>query len=74
MNFNFKAFVASFVGDRKLEGVRYYIGQIKPKDGGEKPILGLGGFRTFTLRTNVKFRSPITSGFIELGLTRSPKI
>ncbi len=33
MNFNFKKFVKSFVGDRKLEGVRYYIGQIKPKDG-----------------------------------------
>lgn len=36
MNFNFKSFVGSFVEDRKLEGVRYYIGQIKPKDGDEK--------------------------------------
>lgn len=36
MDFNFKKFVESFVEDRKLEGVRYYIGQIKPKDGDEK--------------------------------------
>ncbi len=36
MNFNFKNFVKSFVEDRKLEGVRYYIGQIRPKEGDEK--------------------------------------
>jgi len=36
MKFDFKKFVESFVGERKLEGVRYYIGQIKPIDGDEK--------------------------------------
>lgn len=36
MNFNFEKFVKSFVEGRKLEGVRYYIGQIKPIDGDEK--------------------------------------
>lgn len=30
MNFDFKRFIESFVGERKLEGVRYYIGQIRP--------------------------------------------
>jgi len=36
MNFDFKKFVEFFVGERKLEGIRYYIGQIKPIDGDEK--------------------------------------
>ncbi len=36
MNFDFKKFIESFIKDRKLEGVRYYIGQIKPKDNDEK--------------------------------------
>jgi uncharacterized LabA/DUF88 family protein len=33
MDFNFKGFIGSIVGDRKLEGVRYYIGKIKAKQG-----------------------------------------
>ena len=36
MDFDFKKFIKSFVGGRKLEGIRYYIGQIKPKDNDEK--------------------------------------
>ncbi|MFA5821236.1 MAG: NYN domain-containing protein [Candidatus Gracilibacteria bacterium] len=36
MEFNFKKFVEELVGERKLEGVRYYIGQIRPIDGDEK--------------------------------------
>ncbi len=36
MNFDFQKFVKSFVGKRTLEGVRYYIGQIKPIDGDKK--------------------------------------
>lgn len=36
MKFDFKKFAKSFLGDRKQEGVRYYIGQIKPKNGNKK--------------------------------------
>lgn len=36
MSFNFQKFIKNLVGKRALEGVRYYIGQIKPKDGDEK--------------------------------------
>lgn len=36
MNFKFKEFAESFVAGRKLEGVRYYIGQIRPTEGDEK--------------------------------------
>lgn len=32
MNFLFKKFIGSLVGKRKLEGVRYYIGQIRPQN------------------------------------------
>ena len=33
VNFDFKAFIDSFVGDRRLEGVRYYIGHVIKKRG-----------------------------------------
>lgn len=36
MNFDFKGFIKNLVGDRKLEGVRYYIGKIKAKQGDEQ--------------------------------------
>jgi len=36
MNFDFKKFVDFLVKDRKLEGVRYYIGQVKPVEGDQK--------------------------------------
>ncbi|HBB02766.1 MAG: hypothetical protein US89_C0009G0052 [Candidatus Peregrinibacteria bacterium GW2011_GWF2_38_29] len=36
INFNFKKFVNYFVKDRKLEGVGYYIGQIRPIDNNKK--------------------------------------
>lgn len=36
MNFDFKKFIGSFIKNRKIEGVRYYIGQIKPIDGDKK--------------------------------------
>lgn len=36
LDFNFKKFVESFLDGRKLEGVRYYIGQIKPVENDEK--------------------------------------
>lgn len=36
INFSFKEFIKSFIGNRKLEGVRYYIGQIKAIDRNKK--------------------------------------
>jgi uncharacterized LabA/DUF88 family protein len=36
MSFDFRGFVESLVGTRKLEGVRYYIGQIHPQEGNPK--------------------------------------
>ena len=36
MNFKFKEFIDSLIGDRKLEGIRYYIAQVRPIDGDEK--------------------------------------
>lgn len=36
MNFKFKEFIDRFIGDRKLEGVRYYIGQVKKIDGNKE--------------------------------------
>lgn len=36
MNFNFKSFVDSFVKNRELVGVRYYVGQVRPEEGNEK--------------------------------------
>lgn len=36
MNFDFEEFVKYIARKRKLDGVRYYIGQIKPKEGDEK--------------------------------------
>ena len=36
MNFDFKSFIDSFVRERTLAGIRYYIGQIHPEDGNEQ--------------------------------------
>lgn len=36
MNFMFKEFIKTFIGNRKLEGVRYYIGQIRPQENDKK--------------------------------------
>lgn len=36
MDFNFKELIQSLVKDRKLEGVRYYIGQVRPVEGNKK--------------------------------------
>lgn len=36
MNFDFKSFIDSFVRERELAGVRYYVGQIHPEDGNEQ--------------------------------------
>jgi uncharacterized LabA/DUF88 family protein len=36
MNFDFKGFVESFIQDYELEGIKYYIGQIRPKENDEK--------------------------------------
>jgi uncharacterized LabA/DUF88 family protein len=38
MEFNFKSFVESIVGNRRLEGVRYYIGQVKPEEGNARSL------------------------------------
>lgn len=36
MNFDFKGFINSFVKNRELVGIRYYVGQIKPEENNQK--------------------------------------